>query len=160
MKTQKSFSSDIARGSSRPLNRCAEDTASLMEMLTSLAGSVQRDRSLADKLKQDTAKALQNAEIAQRTHDTPTGLQYENNAPLQFFMELAESFEQEIMVFRSQIEATEKHIQTMMAPRALDPQGITRSHFVSLSVAISVQLDITPIFQSIYRINSSDEQNS
>ncbi|XP_043271001.1 nuclear pore complex protein Nup58-like isoform X2 [Venturia canescens] len=125
VKMQKSLSSDIARGSSRPLNRCAEDTASLMEMLTSLAGSVQRDRSLADKLKQDTAKALQNAEIAQRTHDTPAGLQYENNAPLQFFMELAESFEQEIIVFRSQIETTEKHIQTMMAPRALTPQELT-----------------------------------
>ena len=123
VKTQKGLSSDIARGSARPLIRCSEDTASLMEMLTTLAGSVQRDRSLADKLKQDTAKALQNAEIAQRTHDTPAGLQYENNAPLLFFMELAESFEQEIMLFRSQIEATEKHIQTMVTPRALTPQG-------------------------------------
>jgi len=117
---QKGLSSDIARGSARPLNRCAEDTASLMEILSTLSGSVQRDRSSADKLKQDTAKALQSAEIAQRTHDTPPGLQYENNAPLQFFMELAESFEQ---LFRSQIETTEKHIQTMMAPRTLTPQG-------------------------------------
>lgn len=95
-----------------------------MEMLTTLAGSVQRDRSLADKLKQDTAKALQTAEIAQRTHDTPPGLQYENNGPLLFFMELAENFEHDLMVFRSQIETTEKHIQTMMVPRALTPQGI------------------------------------
>ncbi|XP_012274638.1 probable nucleoporin Nup58 isoform X2 [Orussus abietinus] len=125
VKMQKSFSSDIARGSARPLNRCAEDTASLMEMLTSLAGSVQRDRSLADKLKHDTAKALQSAEIAQRTHDTPAGLQYENNAPLLFFMELAEHFEHDLMLFRSQIEVTEKHIQTMMAPKTLTPQELT-----------------------------------
>lgn len=124
VKTQKSLSSDIARGSVRPLNRCAEDTASLMEMLTTLGGSVQRDRALADKLKQDTAKALQNAEIAQRTHDTPAGLQYENTAPLMFFIELAENFEQDLMLFRSQIETTEKHIQTMMTPRALTPQGL------------------------------------
>jgi len=124
VKMQKGLSSDIARGSARPLNRCAEDTASLMEILSTLSGSVQRDRSSADKLKQDTAKALQSAEIAQRTHDTPPGLQYENNAPLQFFMELAESFEQDLMLFRSQIETTEKHIQTMMAPRTLTPQGI------------------------------------
>ncbi|XP_071572836.1 nucleoporin p58/p45 isoform X2 [Temnothorax nylanderi] len=125
VKMQKGLSSDIARGSARPLNRCAEDTASLMEMLSTLSGSVQRDRSSADKLKQDTAKALQSAEIAQRTHDTPPGLQYENNAPLQFFMELAESFEQDLMLFRSQIETTEKHIQTMMAPRTLTPQELT-----------------------------------
>ncbi|XP_008558370.1 nuclear pore complex protein Nup58 [Microplitis demolitor] len=125
VKTQKSLSSDIARGSVRPLNRCAEDTASLMEMLTTLGGSVQRDRALADKLKQDTAKALQNAEIAQRTHDTPAGLQYENTAPLMFFIELAENFEQDLMLFRSQIETTEKHIQTMMTPRALTPQELT-----------------------------------
>ncbi|XP_046430409.1 nuclear pore complex protein Nup58 isoform X2 [Neodiprion pinetum] len=125
IKTQKSFTSDIARGSVRPLNRCAEDTASLMELLTTLAGSVQRDRSLADKLKQDTAKALQNAEIAQRTHDTPAGLQYENNAPLLFFMELADTFEQDLLLFRSQIESTEKHIHTMVTPKTLTPQELT-----------------------------------
>ncbi|XP_011629622.1 probable nucleoporin Nup58 isoform X2 [Pogonomyrmex barbatus] len=125
VKMQKGLSSDIARGSARPLNRCAEDTASLMEILSTLSGSVQRDRSSADKLKQDTAKALQSAEIAQRTHDTPPGLQYENNAPLKFFMELAESFEQDLMLFRSQIETTEKHIQAMMAPRTLTPQELT-----------------------------------
>ncbi|XP_003689643.1 nucleoporin p58/p45 isoform X1 [Apis florea] len=125
VKEQKVLSSDIARGSARPLNRCAEDTASLMELLTTLAGSVQRDRSAADKLKQDTAKALQNAEIAQRTHDTPSGLQYENNAPLLFFMELADSFEHDLMLFRSQIETTEKHIQTMMTPKTLTPQELT-----------------------------------
>ncbi|XP_015115321.1 probable nucleoporin Nup58 isoform X2 [Diachasma alloeum] len=125
VKTQKSLSSDIARGSARPLTRCSEDTASLMEMLTTLAGSVQRDRSLVDKLKLDTAKALQSAEIAQRTHDTPPGLQYENNAPLLFFMELAETFEQDLMLFRSQIETTEKLIQTMLTPRALTPQELT-----------------------------------
>ncbi|XP_014488142.1 PREDICTED: nucleoporin p58/p45-like isoform X2 [Dinoponera quadriceps] len=125
VKTQKVLSSDIARGSARPLNRCAEDTASLMEILSTLSGSVQRDRSFADKLKQDTARALQNAEVAQRTHDTPPGLQYENNAPLQFFVELAESFEHDLMLFRSQIETTEKHIQAMMAPRTLTPQELT-----------------------------------
>ncbi|EFN68403.1 Probable nucleoporin Nup58 [Camponotus floridanus] len=125
VKMQKGLSSDIARGSARPLNRCAEDTASLMEILSTLSGSVQRDRSSADKLKQDTAKALQSSEIAQRTHDTPPGLQYENNAPLQFFMELAESFEHDLMLFRSQIETTEKHIQAMMAPRTLTPQELT-----------------------------------
>ncbi|KOC61149.1 Nucleoporin p58/p45, partial [Habropoda laboriosa] len=125
VKEQKVLSSDIARGSARPLNRCAEDTASLMELLTTLAGSVQRDRSSADKLKQDTAKALQNSEIAQRTHDTPPGLQYENNAPLLFFMELADCFEHDLMLFRSQIETTEKHIQTMMTPKTLTPQELT-----------------------------------
>lgn len=101
-----------------------------MELLTTLAGSVQRDRSAADKLKQDTAKALQNAEIAQRTHDTPSGLQYENNAPLLFFMELADSFEHDLMLFRSQIETTEKHIQTMMTPKTLTPQG----NFISILI--------------------------
>ncbi|XP_076756774.1 nuclear pore complex protein Nup58 isoform X2 [Xylocopa sonorina] len=125
VKEQKVLSSDIARGSARPLNRCAEDTASLMELLTTLVGSVQRDRSATDKLKQDTAKALQNAEVAQRTHDTPAGLQYENNAPLLFFMELADSFEHDLMLFRSQIETTEKHIQTMMTPKTLTPQELT-----------------------------------
>ncbi|XP_043264707.1 nucleoporin p58/p45 isoform X1 [Colletes gigas] len=125
VKEQKVLSSDISRGSARPLNRCAEDTALLMEILTTLAGSVQRDRASVDKLKQDTAKALQNTEIIQRTHDTPLGLQYENNAPLLFFMELADNFEHDLMLFRSQIETTEKHIQAMMTPKTLTPQELT-----------------------------------
>lgn len=136
----------------RPLNRCAEDTASLMELLTTLAGSVQRDRSLADKLKQDTAKALQNAEIAQRTHDTPAGLQYENNAPLLFFMELAESFEQDLLLFRSQIESTEKHIHTMVTPKTLTPQG--ESRLIKSSELYIIQY----FFYSMFRINNGDEQ--
>ncbi|XP_034191586.2 nuclear pore complex protein Nup58 isoform X2 [Osmia lignaria lignaria] len=125
VKEQKMLSSEIARGSARPLTRCAEDTASLMEILTTLGGAVQRDRCAVDKLKQDTAKVLQSAEISQRTHDTPPGLQYENNAPLLFFMELADNFEHDLMLFKSQIETTEKHIQTMMTPKTLTPQELT-----------------------------------
>lgn len=154
VKTQKVLSSDIARGSARPLNRCAEDTASLMEILSTLSGSVQRDRSFADKLKQDTAKALQNAEIAQRTHDTPPGLQYENNAPLQFFMELAENFEHDLMLFRSQIETTEKHIQAMMAPRTLTPQGIL---FLPLNKIIEIDRSVMLISYFVIRINNGHE---
>lgn len=150
VKEQKVLSSDIARGSARPLNRCAEDTASLMELLTTLAGSVQRDRSAADKLKQDTAKALQNAEIAQRTHDTPSGLQYENNAPLLFFMELADSFEHDLMLFRSQIETTEKHIQTMMTPKTLTPQG----NFISI---LTIFTKFYIIYLSAFRIDNGYE---
>lgn len=144
VKAQKVLSSDIAKGSARPLNRCAEDTVSLMELLTTLAGSVQRDRAIADKLKQDTAKALQNAEIAQRTHDTPPGLQYENNAPLLFFMELADTFEHDLMLFRSQIETTEKHIQSMMAPKTLTSQeltmGMSKLHESLVAVAGKLQV--------------------
>lgn len=146
VKIQKGLSSDIARGSARPLNRCEEDITSLMEMLSALSGSVQRDSSSADKLKQDTAKALQNAEIAQRTHDTPPGLQYENNAPLQFFMELAESFEYDLILFRSQIETTEKHIQAMMAPRTLTPQGML---LLSLNELIQIEKKIPLIILSL-----------
>ncbi|XP_043508293.1 nucleoporin p58/p45 isoform X3 [Frieseomelitta varia] len=148
VKEQKVLSSDIARGSARPLNRCAEDTASLMELLTTLGGSVQRDRSAADKLKQDTAKALQNAEIAQRTHDTPPGLQYENNAPLLFFMELADNFEHDLMLFRSQIETTEKHIQTMMTPKTLTPQELTMA-MSKLHESLVAVADNTNVFEDI-----------
>lgn len=56
VKTQKGLSSDIARGSVKPLHKVQEDTESLKQMLAGLTSGFQRNVALADKLKADTAK--------------------------------------------------------------------------------------------------------
>ena len=38
-----------------------------------------------DRLKMETGQELVNAEIAVRTRDTPTSMQYENTAPTEYF---------------------------------------------------------------------------
>jgi nucleoporin p58/p45 len=61
--------------------------------------------------------------MAQRTHETPPGLQYDNVAPIEYFTELVAGFERDMQVFRQEIENTEKHIQSLSQPMALTPQG-------------------------------------
>jgi nucleoporin p58/p45 len=58
VKTQKGQSSDIARGSVKPLHKVQEDTESLKQMLAVLTSGLQRNGALADKLKADTAKVM------------------------------------------------------------------------------------------------------
>jgi hypothetical protein len=61
--------------------------------------------------------------MAQRTHETPPGLQYDNVAPIEYFTELVAGFERDMQVFRQEIENTEKHILSLSQPMALTPQG-------------------------------------
>ncbi|XP_021928945.1 nucleoporin p58/p45 isoform X2 [Zootermopsis nevadensis] len=124
VKTQKGLSSDIARGSVKPLHKVQEDTESLKQMLAGLTSGLQRNGALADKLKADTAKCLHQAEMAQRTHETPPGLQYDNVAPIEYFTELVAGFERDMQVFRQEIENTEKHILSLSHPMALTPQEL------------------------------------
>ncbi|PSN40192.1 hypothetical protein C0J52_12891 [Blattella germanica] len=124
VKNQKGFSSDIARGSVKPLHKIQEDTESLKQMLAGLTSGFQRNGALADKLKADTAKCLHHAEMAQRTHETPPGLQYDNVAPIEYFTELVAGFERDMQVFRQEIENTEKHILSLSQPLALTPQEL------------------------------------
>jgi len=58
VKTQKGLSSDIARGSVKPLHKVQEDTESLKQMLAGLTSGYQRNVALVDKLKADTAKVM------------------------------------------------------------------------------------------------------
>lgn len=75
------------------------------------------------KLKNDSAKCLHDAEMAQRTYDTPPGLQFENTAPMQYFIDLVNKFEQDLQAIRMQIDITDKHVQSLQEPRFLTSQG-------------------------------------
>ena len=52
------MSSDIARGSVKPLHKIQEDIESLKQLLAGLTSGFQRNAALADKLKADTAKVI------------------------------------------------------------------------------------------------------
>ena len=83
----------------------------------------------------ETGQELVNAEIAVRTRDTPTSMQYENTAPTEYFQRYSQSkvlvkpiwfnkkilssldirlisqFEGQMQSYRKQIEQTEQHLQ-------------------------------------------------
>jgi len=64
--------------------------------------------------------------MAQRTHDTPPGLQYDNTAPLAYFAERVSNFERDIQLFRQEIETAERHVKSQTQAAALSPAGKKR----------------------------------
>lgn len=87
------------------------------------AVELQKNRTLAEKLKQETAKGLQHADMAQRTFNTPPGMQYDNVEPSKFFTALTDEFEKKVQLIKRQIETTNGHLRYLFKPTPLSPEG-------------------------------------
>lgn len=124
MKQQKNLGCEVSRAPVKPMHKVTEDAEALNKLLTSVSSALQKNRVTANKLKSDTTKCLSLCEMAQRTHDTPPGLQNDNIAPLEFFIQLVSKFERDILVLRQEIDNTEKHVNSLAYPAILTPQGI------------------------------------
>lgn len=91
--------------------------------------------------------------MAQRTHETPPGLQYDNVAPIEYFTELVAGFEHDMQIFRQEIENTEKHIQSLSQPMALTPQGKQHHHLLFyVLLTLYTALNETVIYADVPRI--------
>lgn len=123
VKKQKSYSSDVARCSIKEFKKVESDIDSATNLLNEVEKQLQNNRAVAEKLKHDTANVLQNVEIAQRTFDTPPGLQYDNTSPLNFFMELADTFEKDMYALKLQIDNTDKYVKNLGKQTPLTSQG-------------------------------------
>ncbi|XP_057657708.1 nuclear pore complex protein Nup58 [Diorhabda carinulata] len=139
VKQQKIHSSDIAKCSIRDFRKVEQDIIQLTTLLSEVESQLQKNRQIAENLKYDTARCLKDVEIAQRTQDTPPGLQYENIAPLKFFLNLADKFEREMQVLKIQIEGADNYVKNHKSSNPLTPQdlavGMRRLHesFVALA---------------------------
>lgn len=139
IKQQEQYCSDISKVSIKEFKKVKEDIDAVNNKLTTTEKQLQSNQVTAEKLKYNTAKGLQQIEMAQRTHDTPPGLQYDNNAPLLFFIELVDSFEKEMQQIKLQIETTDKYIRNLGAASPLTSNdlslGLRRLHdtFVALA---------------------------
>lgn len=125
IKDQKSLSSDIARSSNRKMN-IQTDIKNMVCSVQQMANDVDSNRSAVKNLRIDTAQVIQQVEMAQRTHETPAGLQFENTIPLQFFQELTQKYENDLLVLKSQVEITEKHMFSLSNPQRLSPEDLKR----------------------------------
>ena len=67
------------------------------QLVSTLVTGLSRNHALLDKIKIEAAQEILNAEIAQRTRDTPRGLQYENVAPYEYFTRLVSKFESQMV---------------------------------------------------------------
>lgn len=124
IKQQKTISSDIARTSQRRLNYVATETQNVKSTLSELADSVEANRASINELRAETGRVIHHAEMAQRTHETPPGLQFENAAPLMYFAEMTHKFENDLIVFKNQVELTEKHMRSLANPQSFTGQDL------------------------------------
>ncbi|KAK2184780.1 hypothetical protein NP493_253g03014 [Ridgeia piscesae] len=144
VKNQKCVREQIARMSSKAMFRVAEDVASLKQLLALVSSALQRNAVAIDKLKLESAQELKHAEIAQRTKDTPPGLQYENTAPTEYFQQLVAEFELRMVLCRQQIEEMESHLATLHQSVMLTPQELAlllhklQESFVALAAQLQV----------------------
>ncbi|XP_065355065.1 nuclear pore complex protein Nup58 [Calliphora vicina] len=126
IKTQKTLSSDIGRTSTSKLTNVSGEIFNLQWALQEISNSVEANYNHIKLLRKETSKTIQSVEMAQRTQDTPVGLQFENNAPFQFFQYLVAKYEQDLINFRQQIALTERHMHSLTNPQNVAPEDLKR----------------------------------
>ncbi|KAI8129263.1 putative nucleoporin Nup58 [Lucilia cuprina] len=126
IKTQKTLSSDIGRTSTSKLTNVSGEIMNLQWALQEISNSVEANYNHIKLLRKETSKTIQSVEMAQRTQDTPVGLQFENNAPFQFFQYLVAKYEQDLINFRQQIALTERHMHSLTNPQNVSPDDLKR----------------------------------
>ncbi|XP_034113418.1 nuclear pore complex protein Nup58 [Drosophila albomicans] len=139
IKQQKTISSDIGRTSTSKLSNVSHEITNLRWLLQNVANTVDANNRQIKQLRSETAKAIQSLEMAQRTQDTPAGLQFENSAPFQYFQCLVAKYEEDLIAFRQQIALTESHMHALANPQSVSPEDLKRGFrqinesFVSLA---------------------------
>lgn len=143
IKQQKEISSEIAKTPTRKLFNIQNDIENVKWTLSDISNLVDNNFAALKILKADTSETHQNVEMAQRTHETPPLLQYENTAPLIYFMNLVQKYESELIKLRNQVDVTEKHMRSLINPQKLTAEDLKRGmrqiHESFISLASRVQ---------------------
>lgn len=139
---QKEVREEISRIPCHAIAKVQEETAALRQLLCTVENGIQRNAGAVERLKRETAEDLKNAEIAHHTKETPTSLQYENTAPNLYFQKLVENYNQQMRLYKGQIEELEQHFASLASSSKFSPQELTatvkklHASFVSLAAQL------------------------
>lgn len=126
LKNQKTISSEITRSTDRKLKTVTDEIQRLSCSIQEASNNVDTNRSIIKHLRNETAKVIENADMAQRTHETPSGLQFENTLPQIYFKDLIQRYETDLLNLKHQVELTEKHLQSLANPQNFSAQDLKR----------------------------------
>lgn len=162
VKEQKAIREEMSRVSSKNIFRVQEQVNALKQQLSVVSNGLQRNAVAIAKLKEESNCELKNAEIAQRTKDAPASMQYENNAPAEYFENLANSFEKQMQVYRQQIEQLERHLVSLTQPYTLTPNEWTaiRRRLHDTFVTLAAQLQTVHQEVQVYKEHFINQQKS
>lgn len=126
VKNQKTISSEIARSSDRKLKTVTDEIQRMNCVLQEASNNIDNNNSALRHLRNETAKVIENADMAQRTHETPAALQFENVMPQIYFKDLIHKYETDLLNLKQQVELTEKHLQSLANPQMFSAEDLKK----------------------------------
>lgn len=125
IKEQKHLCLEVSRASLKPINKISSDAESVKKSVMKLERAVNKNKMLNSKLKEETVKALADVEIAQKAMDYPGGFPCDNSIVTDYFLQLANKFQAQVVGLRIELENTEKSIMCELNPAAFTPQELS-----------------------------------
>jgi len=146
MKDEKGVCSDISHYSDKAYTKIKQETDALSQLVTILSIGIHKNRSTLDKLKLSSAQELVNTDIACRTKETAASMQYENVAPMDYFMRLVAQFETDMTEYRKQIDQTQQQLQLMSSGGGVTSADIS----LAIQKLYSVFTELAARYQGIH----------
>lgn len=125
IKNQKHLCLEVSRASLKPISKISNDAENVKKSVMKLERAVNKNKLLNSKLKEETIKALADVEIAQKAMDYPGGFPCDNSIITDYFLQLANKFQAQVVALRIELEHTEKSILCELNPAAFTPQELS-----------------------------------